>query len=398
LLSELPLDKTRKPLRLGVVGCGAVAERYHVPALLASPDVELVAFVDPELERARALAIRASAPLALSSHRDLPGKVDLAVLALPNALHAPVAVDLLTAGVHVLVEKPMARSLDECDRMLRAASATGAVLAVGHDFRHYPIARFAYDLFADGLLGAVLGVDIQQSAGSRWPAVSTAALSPEAGGGVLIDFGVHLLDLLLWWFGDAQVLAYRDDASGGVETECECELELGECVPIHVELGRTRAMRDTIIVRCERGAVDLGVFEPAIVRFSLRAGASPLIGDLPDDDFQRAPMGYFPRRYVLIAEDEVLRSLLLATREGVRRCVAVGALPRGWISTVVGRLNHVAHRLGGAAQFLVNLMGASAPSAGQENLAAAEGESVGRAQGRLQRRSQASTRLGAKLG
>jgi len=277
-------------LRLGVVGCGAVTERYHLPALIASPDVEPVAFVDPALERARALATRAGAPFAFSSHHELPGKIDLAVIAVPNAHHERVAVDLLAAGVHVLVEKPMARTAAECDRMLASAAATGAVLAVGHDFRQYPVAGFARALFSARLMGAVRRVDVQQSAGGRWPCVSAAVLSPDAGGGVLMDFGVHILDLLLWWLGELQVRAYRDDAAGGVESECECQLALENGAPVHLELSRTRALRDTAVIECEHGSVELGVFEPAVVRLRLPGARSSLDARVPDPEFERAPL------------------------------------------------------------------------------------------------------------
>jgi predicted dehydrogenase len=278
------------PLRLGVVGCGAVTERYHLPALVASPDVEPVAFVDPSVERARALAARAGAPFALSSHRDLPGKIDFALVAVPNAFHERVTVDLLAAGVHVLVEKPMARTTAECDRMLASASATGAVLAVGHDFRQYPVAGFTRALFSAGLLGAVRRVDVQQSAGGRWPCVSAAVLSPEAGGGVLMDFGVHILDLLLWWLGELRPLTYLDDAAGGVEAECECEFALESGAPVHVELSRTRALRDTAVIECERGSVEIGVFEPAVVRLRLPDGGPSLDARVPDWEFECAPL------------------------------------------------------------------------------------------------------------
>ena len=109
-------DPARR-LRVGVVGCGAVAERYHLPALLASDDVEVVAMVDPVLERAQALAGRAGVPEAYADHGDLAGRVDLAVVAVPNAFHVTVATDLMRAGVDVLVEKPMARTVAECDEM-----------------------------------------------------------------------------------------------------------------------------------------------------------------------------------------------------------------------------------------------------------------------------------------
>jgi predicted dehydrogenase len=280
------------PLRVGIVGCGAVTERYHLPALQASPDVEVVAYADPAVSRARALAKGRGdgTALAVPSHLDLLGKIDLAVVAVPNAFHEQVAVDLLQAGVHTLVEKPMARSAAECDRMIAAAGTAGAVLAVGHDFRYFPIAKYARDLFAGGLLGKVRRVDVRQSAGGRWPYTSTAALLPSAGGGVLIDFGVHILDLLLWWFGDLRPLAYHDDAAGGIETESELELELPGGVPVHIDLSRTRVLRDTVIVGCERGSAEIGVFEPAVIRLSLDGAGQTLTCAVPDPEFERAPL------------------------------------------------------------------------------------------------------------
>lgn len=283
-------------LRLGVVGCGAVAERYHLPALLASPDIRIVAFADPALERARGLAARVEGAVALPSHEALVGLADAVLIAAPNAVHESVAVPLLATGVHVLVEKPMARTAAECDRMRGAAAAGQAVLAVGHDFRHFPVARFAKELFASGILGPVRYVELRQSAGGRWPYASTAVLSPEAGGGVLLDFGVHLLDLLLWWLGDMRALACRDDALGGIETECELELELTAGAPVEVTLSRGRALADTVIVACDGGTVEIGVFEPTRVRVTPAGGSLPLVGAVPDAEFERAPLATVFRR------------------------------------------------------------------------------------------------------
>ena len=277
-------------LRLGVVGCGAVVERYHLPALLASPDLRVVAFADPARERARALAGRIEGAVALSSHEELHGLVDAVLVAAPNAVHERIAVPLLSAGVHALVEKPMARTAVECDRMRAAAASGGALLAVGHDFRHFPVARFAKELFASELLGSVQRVELRQSAGGRWPYASTAVLSPDAGGGVLIDFGVHLLDLLLWWLGDLRALACRDDAAGGIETECELELELATGAPVQVTLSRNRVLADTVAVACQRGTVEIGVFEPALVRMTPAGGSLMLGGTVPDSEFERAPL------------------------------------------------------------------------------------------------------------
>jgi predicted dehydrogenase len=300
-----------------------VTERYHLPALLESGDVELTALVDPALDRASTLATRAGTPAVLASHTQLSSTVELALVAVPNALHQPIASDLLGAGVHVLVEKPMARSVLECDLMLAAASAGGATLAIGHDFRHFPVARYARDLLKTDLLGVVRRVDVRQSAGVGWPAVSTAVLTKESGGGVLMDFGVHLLDLLLWWLGELQVLAYRDDAAGGVESECECELELGTGAPVRIELSRTRVMRDTVLIECERGTIELGVFEPAVIRLSA-PGLPALSGMVPDPEFERAPMrAVFGRQLAdFVAAIRAGREPLVAGWQG-RRAVAL---------------------------------------------------------------------------
>lgn len=284
-----------RPVRLALVGCGAVAEHYHLPAIVGTPSCRLVACVDPALERAQGLARRVDAT-AYASHADLPGLVDAAIVTVPNAAHADVAVDLLRAGISVLVEKPMARTVAECDRMIAAAASTGAVLAVGHDFRFFPVARFARDLFAGGLLGTVHRVDVRQSAGVSWPVHTTGVLTPSAGGGALMTFGVHILDLMLWWFGDLRPLAYSDDASGGVEAECTSEFQADTGATVRFELSRRRSMRDTFVVDCARGSVEIGVHEPAIVRLTPSSSPLPLTGAVVDACVADAPLRAVFRR------------------------------------------------------------------------------------------------------
>jgi predicted dehydrogenase len=278
------------PLRLAIIGCGAVAERYHLPALQGCGDITVVAVVDPSPDRARLLSARLPGSVALSDHRELTRQIDAAVVTAPNAWHEAISVDLLRDGIHVLVEKPMARSVDECDRMAAAASASGCVLAVGQDFRHFPVAQFAAGFFAERPFGPIRSVDVRQNAGTRWPSVSTGEISREGGGGVLINFGVHILDLLLWWLGDIRAVAYRDDANGGVEAECECDLELDDGVPVRVQLTRRRPMRDTVVARCEGGTIELGIFEPAVVRLRVGVSGRLLEAAVPDAEFERAPL------------------------------------------------------------------------------------------------------------
>lgn len=311
------MNERSGPVKLGIVGCGAVADLYHLPAVAASVDVALAAAVDPALDRARRVAERHGAARVLADTAELPALVEAAIVATPNHLHAPVAIPLLRAGVHCLVEKPLAMTVAQCDELAAAARAGNAVLAVGHDFRHFPVAQFAKSLFASGALGAVHDVDLRQSALSRWPYASGYVFSRElAGGGVLIDFGVHLLDLLGWWLGDLRVADYRDDAAGGVETECQVTLELDGGRPVRFELTRLREMRDTAVVRCERATVEVGIFEPALVRLTLQDG-KVVAGDVPD--------ATFARRGIRAVFDRQLADFVSAVRTGTEPLVPAAA-------------------------------------------------------------------------
>src|ERR1700730_15741819 len=130
---ELSMQKTR----LAVIGCGAVARISHLPAIRDSEFGTAEALVDLNLSRAKELAQKYDVRISAEDYRDIVDKVDGAIVALPNHLHAPVATDLLRRGIHTLVEKPMALSCHECDQMLQAARSSGAVLAIGLEFRFF---------------------------------------------------------------------------------------------------------------------------------------------------------------------------------------------------------------------------------------------------------------------
>ena len=328
------------PLRLGIVGCGAVAEQYHLPAVAACADVELVALADPDLHRARELGERFGAALVTDDHARLAGAVDAAIVAVPNSLHAPIASELAAAGIHVLVEKPLARTTAECDAIAAAARAGGVVAAVGHDFRQFPVARTAKAIIAGELIGEIDSVELLQSTGGRWPYATTYVYSREdAGGGVLIDFGVHMLDLLSWWLGALSVERYADDAAGGVETECALELATASGAPVLVEVTRLRPMRDTAVVRGTNGVLEIGIFEPALLRLTPGAGVGSLTGNVSDPEFDEAPLRTvfgrqledFVRAVHTGSEPAVPLAAGRRAVELVERCYAVRApLRRPW--------------------------------------------------------------------
>jgi predicted dehydrogenase len=125
-----------EPLRIALVGAGHLG-RHHARILSSLEGARLTAVVDIVPERAAAAAAAAAAT-PLADFRELLGHVEAVVVAVPTEAHAEVAVPFLERGVPVLVEKPMSRSLEDADRMLEAARAGRAILAVGHTERHNP--------------------------------------------------------------------------------------------------------------------------------------------------------------------------------------------------------------------------------------------------------------------
>jgi predicted dehydrogenase len=210
------------PVRLGIVGCGAVTRKCHLPALPAVPGLVLTALVDSDpgraAEAARLVAGQPGGPVTVTSTlQDSLDSIDAAVVATSNASHAGVAARLLRAGKHVLVEKPLAVTTGDCGLLAGLASAGGLVLAVGHVRRLFPVAVWVGELLAKGTLGRPQRVRWHEGGPFGWPVASAAVFQPEqAGGGVVLDIGVHVLDLLMSWFGpDAHLTGYADDCAGG---------------------------------------------------------------------------------------------------------------------------------------------------------------------------------------
>jgi predicted dehydrogenase len=230
---------TVNPLRLGIVGCGAVTETLHLPALKRSPGWAQALLVDADRTRAERLAASFGGTAA-GHHSDLIGRVDAALVAVSNAHHANVSIDLLEQGIHVLVEKPMALTTADCDRMSAAAARSGATLAVGLGRRFFTAYRFVKQCIDRGVLGEIRGFEFREGGVFNWPVATDAPFRREAGGGVLRDVGPHTLDLLLWWLGDVAEVACLDDAAGGVDANCELHLTMQRGCRGVVEFSRTR--------------------------------------------------------------------------------------------------------------------------------------------------------------
>jgi predicted dehydrogenase len=266
-----------RPIRVGVIGAGAAAEGIHLPALARTAGVQTTAIVDPAAERVELVKRKFGVPASFGHYRDAMPHIDAAILGIPHQYHAPVTIELLEAGIHVLVEKPMALSTAECDAMIRASERSGACLAVGLLRRFAPTLRYTKEVLEAGMLGPIRSVDVREGMVFRWPVKSAAMFSPQCGG-VLADIGTHVLDLLLWWFGDIAGVEYWDDAAGGVEADAVLNLEMAAGITGRVELSRTRDLRNSCIIRGDRGTLEVGTKTDSTVTLTPADGQASLAG------------------------------------------------------------------------------------------------------------------------
>jgi predicted dehydrogenase len=275
-------------LRVAIVGCGAVSEWQHLPALLSSNDVILTALVDKNPQRVESLAKNCpDIQIKTNDFHDLAGKVDCAVVALPHSLHCPVTIDLLDMGIHVLVEKPIALNTAECDRMIATSEKVERVLAVGHMRRFFPSSITVKNIIDSEIIGRIKKFDFQEGYPYNWPVTSISLFKSElSGGGVLIDTGPHILDQLQWWLGNISEIEYYDDNMGGVEADCLLNLKLYSGVSGTVTLSRIRQLRNTFTIEGENAKLEIEAAPLATTRLYGRKG------ELLLDAKQVEPKGY----------------------------------------------------------------------------------------------------------
>ena len=189
------------PVRVAVVGAGAITQVAHLPVLRKLKGIEVVAICDTDMAKARALADRFKVPDAFSDIEELLEyeKLDAIAICTPNHLHEPHVMAALSANLHVFVERPLALNAPEVQQVLRAAEKKKRVLMVALNHRYRSDVQIVRSFVQSGELGKV------QSVRGSWhvfrPSRSQLGWRTrrdEAGGGAMLDLGYAILDLGLW--------------------------------------------------------------------------------------------------------------------------------------------------------------------------------------------------------
>ena len=192
-------------IKVGIIGCGKIAQVRHLPEYAANPNVELVGFYDKNEARAREMAEKYGGT-AYSTYFELlkNPEIDAVSVCVENRNHAEISTAALYAGKHVLCEKPMAVTLAECESMVDAAEYNNKHLMIGHNMRFDPVYRKAKELLDAGVIGDIITFrTVLGNAGPEgWSMDSTWFFDKnKAAMGALSDMGIHKVDVLQYLTG-----------------------------------------------------------------------------------------------------------------------------------------------------------------------------------------------------
>ena len=253
-----------RPLRVVVIGAGYVA-RHHLSALKALSFVEIVGLVDVNLPAARSLAREFGVEAVTATLAEIAGRLpEVAYVLTPPESHCTLTLQALDIGCHVLVEKPMAESIDECTAMIRAASERNRILSVNHSDRFDPVVVRALNIVESGACGEPIVLDILRS--SEYPPFGGGPLPAmvRQGSYPFRDLGTHGLYVIEYFMGriNALEIVYRESGKDPNLKFDEwyalatCERGIGR---LQISWN-VRPMQSRLILQCSRGIVEVDRF------------------------------------------------------------------------------------------------------------------------------------------
>jgi predicted dehydrogenase len=263
------------PIRLGIIGCGAITKIAHLKALATLPQFRVDFLCDRQQEAARI----AKAEYRLGSEitteiKDLAGNIDAAIVCVwPNS-HKKVTLELLDMGVDVLCEKPIAGNYNDAVAMVNAAKLTQRILVIGQWCRYLRNMWVLRRLLDLEFFGELQEVSAEFGGSLTWPMATGAYYDRTLTcGGVMFDTGIHVVDLVSWLFGDISNIQYHDDSYGGTETNgiLRGTVRVGRReVSCRVAASWTHGLRNSLKVVGSEGEAEAKLTEKEMLRVARR--------------------------------------------------------------------------------------------------------------------------------
>jgi len=195
-------------MKIAIIGCGTIANAAHIPSYMKNSDAEIVYFCDIILDRAQAAVEKYGCGKAVTDYNVVLVDQEITAISVctPNNVHAEISIAAMRAGKHVLCEKPAARTYAEALEMKKVQNETGKTLNIGVVNRFNDNVNLIKKYIDEGKLGDVYRVYVSFRAHRSIPGLGGAFTTKAiAGGGALIDWGVHFLDIVMYCCGDPKV-------------------------------------------------------------------------------------------------------------------------------------------------------------------------------------------------
>ncbi len=272
----------------GLVGCGAITEMYYAPSVRELERVgyaTVTAIFDPSAERVAKVGAQLTGAKQFTDFSAfVKSAPQLAIVASPAKFHAEQTIKLLESGALVLCEKPIASTVAEAEQMLAAATRAKRKLAVGLFRRFFPACNLIREYIAVETLGKPIDFEFSEGGMFNWPAQSASLFQKKnAQGGVFLDLGTHLLDLMLWWFGDPTSFDYADDSMGGLEINSVTRFEFANGLSGKVQLSRDWELPNKYVIRCEKGWLAWKVGDANHVEIGASGSRHTILGETLED-------------------------------------------------------------------------------------------------------------------
>jgi predicted dehydrogenase len=286
-----------KKLNWGLIGAGDIARKRIAPALRDLPNCNLVSVSRSRSELAEEFAREFGAPKWFADWGDLikDPEIDAVYLATPVFLHAEQTIAAAEAGKHVLCEKPMALNVKECDEMLAACSANNVKLGIAYYRRFYPVIARIKEIIESGAIGRVSIVQINafeyfepdENNPRRW-----LIEKEKSGGGPLMDFGCHRLEILHYLFGEIKQI--RSIISNRI---FEREVEDTATVLLEFETGVNAILsithssfesRDTLDIYGTKGSIPIPVLNKGELKWKI--GKNVIVESQPPHENLHLPL------------------------------------------------------------------------------------------------------------
>lgn len=260
--------KENKKIRLAIIGCGAIAENY-LNILPKNKKIDLVFSVDSNITTAKLFKEKYGFRKYTTQYQEITKSVDAAIICLPNYLHAGVSIDLIKNDINVLCEKPLATNYKDAFKIIKTNDNNkNTICAIGNIRRYYSVFRTIHEIIKDQKYGKLVSINAQEGEVFSWPTKSGFFFDNEkAGGGVLIDVGSHLLDLILWWL-DAypEYIDYKDDFYGGVESDSDIRMRFKNDVNVKIALSRIRNLSNNCVIEFENCFIEIKLDDSNVMK------------------------------------------------------------------------------------------------------------------------------------